>query len=469
MKRWKTSLVLIICSLLMIALCIPVLQSASADDEQTFEIPISKTQVVYDDNKEIAGTLNPVIEGAASFTLPNEECVQGVHVIYTYAGDSTVTSSGKLLGMTKVTLRWDASATEPAQEAPPLESIEPTEAGAAQESTSTPAPATDIAASEAQIVASVIPDQVWIQTEVVLAALVKNHTSDAETIALQSAEIQRLKDEINGVEQDTTNSNAMTTDGNAAKKDTAEAKSPVILTLFWCAIAVLVVGSLVWIAFSEDRKSRFLGEVVGHEKETNENLKGISSNLKPISSIHENMEAGQKKQPTSAQIGLMSEHTDRLTTGLSEINATLQNMKANVNSEGEKTEEEVVGQRAEVIALANRLAGITSEEEWSDLVKAAGYRYVLLQSSPTSRKALIEDRGRNSILAGLMKPTEKDLAFLVPSYHDACAQEPRWNDFYSITDDRSVTYYLIQELAVMHIQEETFFILKSPGKLTRGA
>lgn len=125
------------------------------------------------------------------------------------------------------------------------------------------------------------------------------------------------------------------------------------------------------------------------------------------------------------------------------------------------------GEEPELLALANRLAGVASAPEWNDIVREAGWRAVQLQSNPTEKGTYVVDESGYSIISCLMHISEPELAYVVPSYQDPNASESRWSEFYFINEDIVVKHFRVQALPVMYIARETFFLLKSKGRLTR--
>ena len=72
-----------------------------------------------------------------------------------------------------------------------------------------------------------------------------------------------------------------------------------------------------------------------------------------------------------------------------------------------------------------------------------------------------------NIIACLVCGAEPELAYVVPSYQDPNASEPRWSEFYMIHEDMSVKNYYVEALPVMFIERGTFFLPKSKGRLIR--
>lgn len=125
------------------------------------------------------------------------------------------------------------------------------------------------------------------------------------------------------------------------------------------------------------------------------------------------------------------------------------------------------GEEPELLALANSLAGIVSGPEWHNRIKAAGYRAVLLQANPNERGTYVADEGGYSVIACLLRGAEPELGYVVPSYQDPNASEPRWSEFFTLKEDISVRNYQIDALPVMFIERGVFFLQKSQGRLTR--
>ena len=234
----------------------------------------------------------------------------------------------------------------------------------------------------------------------------------------------------------------------------------------WTPVAAVVlgiagVGALVWMAISA------ASAAWEAERQTKQMIK-VADALKDGIAIRSPLKIEQDAWPKSGRVAIVSEPIDQL----AEI--AKRGGMAGMQS-GAWTQQPVEpvappvreGEEPELLALANRLAGVASSSEWNAIVADAGWRAVQLQSNPTEKGTYIVDDSGYSIIACLARGAEPEIAYVLPSYQDPNASEPRWVEFYSITEDMSVKNYRVEALPVMFIERGTFFLQKSKGRLIR--
>ncbi len=485
MKRWKKPLAYVIGLASVLALCIPALHGALAEDAQTIEIRISKTTDVYGDNGKVIGTLIPGECGEATYMPVKGSEAYGVQVLYTYAGDSgDAILGGNLGGKTKVTLRWDsgstispgeaaasaADQTGPQAQTPPAAESPATEQSADPNATPTPVPTPT--PEPTPTIEPSVPDHVWIDTGLIVAALMDLHAADAQAIWERDTQIEILKAGSADAGQSPASAPPAKEEPNVensgAQPSTVE--DSLLYLIFKSAMLVLGVAFLGWIAVSEAGRKKNSNSLVTNANETGKSLGSISRNTDALPRIASSLDTGMKTLPSGEQLKQIFGGESGKEQRIAQPNEPPDdsNLQTSKNEEPKIKISLPDGAQPDLIGLANRLAGIASADEWFKLVDQAGFHAKLLQTSPTGRDVWIEDRFKNSTLACLMRSASDDKAYLIPSFNDARASEDHNGKFYQITEDRSVTYYRIELLAIMNVRDKIYFSFHSQGKLVRG-
>ena len=413
---------------LLIALCIPALSGALAEDDNLIDIPIGQTIEVYNEKGESIGTLEPDPQGGAMFQPTKGDPITGVRVRYLLAALKSANQGEMASSTTKVQLTLMQAATP------------------SPETTQTDA-------------ATTLPQYVWIDSNLVITALSARVSVDKSRAKTYEDEITALKASLAKVLPDNSEEIlAPTATPINVEADQERAGAWVVYAAL--ALGIVCAGALGWIALSVYASK--------NEKERQtEQLKRLNERFDNGVSLNTPVKVEQVSWPKDARVEVISDSFDRMAANLEQSGALFSQM---TQKEPVKEPEPLPipeGEEPDLLALANSLAGIASATDWRKKIQEAGFRYELLTSNPSDKGNYIADESGFSIIAALMRGPEAELAYIVPSYHDSKASEDRWSEFYSIEKDISVLNYRVDKLPAMFIDRSVFYLLKSPGKLTR--
>ncbi len=412
MIRIKSRVAICVALLMILALWIPAIRESSAEGEQTIELRISEDTEVLDDAGKKIGELRPGESGTSAVYAPNGgEEIPNVAVAYTLSGSIAAEPNQALAGKAMVTLRWT------------------------QEETLV----------------------VWIDSSIVLAALETLHAADAGAIGSMQAEIESLHNRLEKANE-TIAANAQAVEQAAAepgKTPWTFAWSSTVFQIAVCALGALGLLCLIWIGIS-------LVRGVTRIEEVSDRVNGVNARMKEGLSIKNTVRVEQTGWPQNGRVMIGAESLDKLA---SEMRRTLESNEKKRSFEPPAPIVYPPGREPELLALANRLAGVGFAEKWYEQIRSAGYRVVLLTTNPRERGTLIADSTGNSILACLMTSADAEIGYLIPSFQDPRADEPDWSDYYLVKEDETVQNYRIEELALMHVERGTFFMRKSTGIL----
>ena len=467
MKRKSRILAVCVLMALLLAVCVPVLSVANADGEGTIIVTISGTRMCYGDNGKKIGVLSPGESAGSQPTYLSDDGKEAVVVIvlYTYTAEDSVLGSDNLEGKVRVTLQL-------APETTPVPADSPDAAANVPEADASVSP-DETAETTPEVVTLQQPEQlgdVWVDASIVVSALNQAKKQDDSIISDLKEQIVKLSG--NNVTEEPVATPAEIAEGKIDNPDADAEETGLFQSLLFpiilCAVLLVIAGGIIWSAVSLARTARETGKTNDEKNSKNQSLKSMDQSLArlsertdPASAIKDAMIDPSGKAPYIKSIAADTAETRTILARMEE--------KANFAPQPDQppTHPDTAKKRA-VIALTNRLAGIASREDWANIILESGYRYVLVQTSPTDREALQEDRTGNSVLACLMKGAEAEEAYLVPSFEDPNASEDLWKNFYAVTDDASVQHYRIDEPAVMKVVNNgAFFTLDTKGKLSR--
>lgn len=429
--------------LLLIALCVPVLSGALAAVEETpLVVPISDETMVFGADGAQIGTLRQDPEKGIVLVLTSGEEFAGIQVIFDQAAANNAETNDALTGKTLV-LFSAASATTTSETTPEpvLEVI---------------AEATPVAASET--VSQTMPTQGWIDVNIIVDALVSYHESDVITIASMSDDIALKNEKIDELSYQTTQT-VNTTAGKATGIFSAENTSGWV-PVAAIALGVLGLGVLVWIAVSVSASAWGSERTVRQLTKLNERISDGLPLKTPV-------RIEQIAWPREGHVKLAPDIVEQLTAVAGQNGAYNMRVSEPVKIVEPEPEPIPEGEEPDLLQLANKLAGVAAAVEWHAIVKDAGWRAVLLQVNPTEKGTYIADDSGYSIIACLMRTLDAEIGYVLPSYQDPNASEPRWGDFYALTENTSVRNFRVDAMPVMYIERGTFFLPKSKGKLTR--
>jgi len=414
--------------ILLLALCIPALSGALAEDDNLIDIPIGQTVEVFDEKGDSIGTLEPDAQGEALFQPTEGDAITGVRVRYLLAAVKSAKQSEVSTATTKVQLSLMQ--------------------------TPTPMPETTVAKAP-----TVLPEFGWIDSNLVITALSARVSVDTSRAEKYGKEIANLKAALAKAEPENsqveTSRTALPTPVKTNRDGAGAWVSYAAL-----ALGIVCAGALGWIALSV--------YAAKNEKERQtEQIKKLNDRFAEGVSFKNSVKVEQVSWPKDARVQIASDSLDHMATTM-EKSKTLFSQIAPKESLKEPEPLPIPeGQEPDLLVLANSLAGIASATDWRKKIQDAGFRYELLTSNPSDKGNYIADESGYSIIAALMRGPEAALAYIVPSYHDSKASEDRWSEFYSIETDRSVLTYRVDKLPVMFIDRGVFFLPKSNGRLTR--
>ncbi len=406
-------------ALMLLSLLLPAWAGALAQGEESIAVPIfSETPVFAADGAQI-GELLADESQKVSLVLKSKETYPGVLVTYspvieqsTAQGESPV---GKTLVQFSIALEGDQA--QPAG----------------------------------------MPAEGWIDANLVVSALTQQHAQDADTIASQAAQI----DEFSSGEQITTPEPTSTPEPIVVKEPSFFSPEKMAIWVPIAAVALGICGILLlgWIAFSASTTA-------WETRCQAERLAKLNEKIADGLSLKSPVLVEQTAWPNRAMVEVNSGAIDYMakTLGI-------------VARQGQTTAQEPIpapppppvpeGEEPDLLALANRLAGVVSIPDWQAIVKAAGWHAVLLRANPNHNGTYIADESGYSVIACLMRDEEADIGYVLPSHQDTNASEPRWSEFFNITEEMSVRNYRVDALPVMFIERGAFYLQKTVGRLIR--
>lgn len=421
MKRKQKRIAIGAMLLLLIALCVPVFSGAlAAKEEEPLIVTVENGTMLYDATGKEIGTFKNDENG--DMTLENSDKVSSkkLQVVYDAAAASAATATEKTVGKALVLLQQ-------------------TEADTTQG----------------------MPEEGWIDAVLIVSAQsAKIHQYADENAALidQIGEFGKTSEVPTGSPQPaipTTNPTPKVGGMFSAEK-----------IAIWTPVAALVlgaigVGMLVWMAISA-------ATTAWEAERQTKHLTRAAELLKEGVAIQSPLKIEQDAWPRTGRVPIVSEPIDQLAEIAKQGGMVGMQSGAWMQQPVEPPPPPVCeGEEPELLALANRLAGVASASEWNAIVADAGWRAVQLQSNPTEKGTYIVDDSGYSIIACLARGAEPELAYVLPSYQDPNASEPRWGEFYSIAEDMGVKNYRVEALPVMYIERGTFFLQKTKGSLVR--
>ncbi len=426
MKRKQKCIAIGAMLLLLMALCVPVISGALAEGTtEPLIVPIEKATEVFAPDGAKIGTLAPDRAGGNVLTVTDTERYSVSQVLFDYAQASKATTDPAVLGRTLVQFRQAA-------------------VGAAKENTS--------------VADSGMPTEGWIDVTLVIKAQAARH-------AIDQIQIKKLGEQIVTLESGATLLTSAPTDVAVVRAEAGVFSADQIaiwVPLVALALGVIGAGALVWTAISAAAAS-------WETKWQTKFVKCIAEALKDGISFRTPIKVEQETWPREGRVPIASESLDQLVEMVRQGAIYGGQYGAQTQQQPEEPLPPPVreGEEPELLALANRLAGVASAPEWKNIVRDAGWRAIQLQSNPTEKGTYVADDSGYSIIACLVCGAEPELAYVVPSYQDPNASEPRWSEFYMIHEDMSVKNYYVEALPVMFIERGTFFLPKSKGRLIR--
>lgn len=438
MKRKRKIIAIGAMLLLLLAMCVPVFSGAlAADEEQLLVVPIAQETALFGADGAQIGTLAPETASGTVLRLTSGEAFLGVRVIYDHAAANKAEKSDLFAGKALVTL---------------------TRAGAVATPEATPETPEETPETTAEASGAIMPEQGWIDASLIVTAQSARHAVDLSKLAAKDAKITSLQSAAQASGADDSASDAQLSGNEMAGIFSVESMAAWV-PVAAIALGVLGVALLASLAISTATAARVTEGQTGLLSMINDQL---TAGLKAVSPL----KVEQAAWPREGRVQIVSEALDRVAALAHQGGAYRVEMSSPVQREPEPPPVPE-GEEPDLLKLANRLAGVASAAEWHALVNDAGWRAALLQSNPTEKGTYIADDSGYSIIACLMRSVETELAYVVPSYQDPNASEPRWSEFYAVSEDMAVRNYRVDALAVMYIERGTFFLQKSKGKLTR--
>ncbi len=425
--------------ILLLSILLPVFSVAMADGGDWLQIEITQETALLDAAAMQIGTLLPNTGNGLTLLLESGERIEGVQVNYLMSSGKEENQTQELAGKTKVSLSIAQAAQtllpEPTAEQPTID------------------PTLDPTSNE---LFGKLPPEGWIDTDVVMATLITLHSLDQDTIADRDAMIAKLTTPTPGASMVQGATTPQPTQEPLAEND-LWARYPWLAYVF-VGFGVFAIGMLAWIAVTNS---------AAHEvsSEQARQLLKLAEHLSNGIVVKSPLKVEQTAWPRDGRVQITSETLDRI--------ASISRQGGPAYAQPPQTQKEPEpipvreGEEPDLLALANSLAGITSAAEWYARVQDAGFRARLLQSNPTDKGSYIADEGGYSIVACLMRSENAELAYVVPSYQDPKASEPRWNQFFVVNEDNNEQNFRIDTLPVMFVEHGVFFLPKSKGRLTR--
>ncbi len=414
--------------LLLILLSVPVFSGALAESAQQIDIPIGQETEVLDAVGTQLGFLVPDQESGILFRSISGETIPGVRVRYEVTAQ-VESLQGPLTGKTEVLLSL-------------LQADEAI----------TPAPQTTAEAAGIDL-----PEYGWIDSDLVITALSARHILDLSQIGAKDNEIAKLKES-----ETNTNKESAGTASLPAEQDEDTINQGNIFSwipLAALALGIICAGALGWIAISVSS--------MRHEEEIRtEQLKRFSEHFRDGVTFKSPLKVETTAWPHEARVQIVSDALEHVAKNANQSGAFGSPNHSSEPAQPPKPQPIPEGEEPDLLALANRLAGVPSSSKWRELVREAGWRAVLLQANPTEKGTYIADDSGYSIIAALMHSAEAEIAYIVPSYQDPNASENRWSEFFTVNEDMGVKNYRVDALPVMFIERGTFFLQKTKGRLT---
>lgn len=427
MKRNKRIIAVGAMLLLLIALCVPVLSGALAEGT-SLEIPIHQATDLFNAKGEWIGTLDQGANNDVILTLKSKAAFAGLKVVYDPSAANETTNAKALVGKSHVEIIATSVASTPEV---------------------TPDPN-----------AAPMPTEGWIDTNLIVAAYTVQHSVDVEAIAQRDATILQLQPKESMAPAPETPSPEPTPTANPGIFSVE--RMDIWVPVAAIAIGLFALGLLAWIAIS-----------------TATNAWDTESQTKLLGKMGEQIAAGLKSSgplrveqtawPKEGHVRLGSDVVEQIASVAAQNSALLERVNTTAKDSEPPPPPPPIpeGEEADLLQLANRLAGRASAAEWHEIVKEAGLKAVLLQANPTEKGTFVVDESGYSIIACLMRSPDAEIGYVLPSYQDPNASERRWMEFYSVNENNSVRNYRVDALAVVHIERGTFFLPKSYGRLTR--
>lgn len=425
--------------LLLLSILLPVFSVALAEDYDWLQIEITQETALLDAAAMQIGTLLPDTGNGLTLLLESGERIEGIQVNYLISSGGEENQTQELAGKTKVSL----SIAQAAQTLLP----EPTLEQAAIDLT--PDPTSNESFGK-------LPPEGWIDTGVVLATLISQHRLDQEAIKDRDAMLAGMTPSPQDPDANPSETTPQPTQDPQPESD-LWARYP-WLAYVLVGFGMFAIGMLAWIAVTIS---------AAHEvssAQTRQLLK-LAEHLSNGIVVKSPLKVEQTAWPRDGRVQITSETLDRIAS-ISRQGGAVYTQPPQTQKEPEPTPVRE-GEEPDLLALANSLAGITSAAEWHARVQEAGFYARLLQANPTDKGSYIADEGGYSILACLMRSENAPLAYVVPSYQDPKASEPRWSSFFVVNEDNVVLNFRIDTLPVMFVEHGVFFLLKSKGRLTR--
>ena len=419
MKRKQRRIAIAAMLLLLVALCVPVLSGARAEGTtEPLIVPIDKATEVFKPDGEKIGVLSPTQAGGNTLTISDTERYPALQVLFDYATASKATAGAAVLGKTLVLFQQ----------------------------------------AEANSKQNGMPGEGWIDVTLVVKAQAARHAIDLNQIAKLGEQLATFE---SGATQSPSSPSTVVAAPVTAGIFNAD-EIAIWAPLVALALGVIAVSALVWLAISAattawetERQTRYITKI------TDALTNGVA--------IQAPLKMELSAWPRGGQVSVSSEALEQL-AAIARLGGVFgaPGIPSRQQQPAEPTPLPVrEGEEPELLALANRLAGVASAPEWNGIVREAGWRAVQLQSNPTEKGTYVADESGYSIIACLLCGAEPEFAYVVPSYQDPNASEPRWSEFYMVNEDMSVKNYYVEALPVMYIERGTFFLQKSKGKLTR--
>ena len=455
MKRKRNRINTSAALLLLFTLLLPA-YSAFAAGEQAVEIPILQQTELWSAAGKLIGKLAPDQGNGTELQLKSGETITGVVVRYVpYEASEQEMQVKALVGKTKVLLSLAAVQTEAAEQAEEAtaspDAAQAGETTPAQESTPTPTQK-----PTPTLPPPALPEEGWIDSNLVSAAIYANLEQETGARASAEAELTALRSVTPAPTLPMPT--ALPTPEQAGRTGIfSEGGAAAWVPLAALALGIVGAGKLAWIAFSAFSASN-------ETKQQTDQIKKLAEGLASGVGIKSAIKVEQAAWPKEGRVVITSDALDQIAARPTPIIE-----KSRKEEEPPPPPPKLIppGEEPELLALCNSLAGVASADKWHSIVKEAGWRAVLLQTNPTEKGTYIPDESGYSVVACLMRGADADTAFVLPSYQDPNASEDRWSEFFDVSTDMAVRNYRVDALPEMFIERGTFFLQKSKGKLTR--
>ena len=406
--------------LLLMALCVPVISIAlAAEEEEPLIVPVGNGTILNNADGKKIGVFENDANGSLFLKKSDKLRYQISQVVYDATTAETVTPTTPMVGMVLV-------------------SLIPVESDTTED----------------------VPKEGWIDATLIVKAQASQHKNDI-------AQVQALQTQI--VTLQSTTPQPTSTPTIEIPEPVSEPENKGIFSAekiaVWVPVVALVfvmigAGALVWRAISAATTK------ANSEKQTS-HLEGIEKILTDGIGIKTPLTVEQTKWPDghiSVDLEPAEQFMEIVKAGGLVGGQYPAQMQQNVEPPPPPVRE---GEEPELLALANRLAGVGAAAEWRRIVEEAGWRAVQLKPNPTEKGTYVVDDSGYSAIACLTHGAEPKLGYVVPSFLDSTASEPILNEFYEIEENESVVKYRIDALALIHIDSGNFYLRRAPGRLTR--